>query len=76
MSRMALWERDISTGQTGRVHGMVAIQKWRCPAEFLFVLLFLLFRIWGPSEREAEFSKAEFSKFAGAGLQRVPHQTH
>ena len=30
-------KRDISTGQTGHVHEMVAVQKWGCPAEFLYV---------------------------------------
>ena len=29
--------RDISTGQTGHVHEMVAVKKWGCPAEFLLV---------------------------------------
>ena len=24
-------------GQTGHVHGMVAVQKWGCPDEFLYV---------------------------------------
>ena len=27
--------RDISTGQTGHVYGMAAVQKWGFPAEFL-----------------------------------------
>ena len=30
-------KRDISTGQTGHVHGMVAVHKWGGPAEFLYV---------------------------------------
>ena len=29
-------KRDISTGQTGHVHKMAAVQKWGCPAEFLY----------------------------------------
>ena len=27
------------TGQTGHVHGMLAVQKWGCPPESLYVLL-------------------------------------
>ena len=33
----------ISMGQTGRVLGMVAVQKWGCPSEFLYVTLFIGF---------------------------------
>ena len=28
---------DISAGQPGHVHRMVAVQKWGCAAEFLYV---------------------------------------
>ena len=36
--------RDISTEQTGHVHGMVVVQKWGCPAELCYVnLLFFFF---------------------------------
>ena len=35
-------------GQTGHVHGMVAIQKWRCPANFLYAYyVFFLFPNYG-----------------------------
>ena len=40
-----------STGQMGHVHGMVAIQKWRCPAKSLDVYCFFLFPIKIPSLR-------------------------
>ena len=30
-------KRDISRGWTGHVHGMVAVQKWGCSTEFLYV---------------------------------------
>ena len=36
-------KRDISTGQTGHVHGMAALQKWGCPTELLDVYWFVLF---------------------------------
>ena len=32
------------TGQTGHVHGMVAVQKWGCPGKFLYACwVFFLF---------------------------------
>ena len=30
----------MSAGQTGHLHGMVAVQTWVCPAEFLYVYCF------------------------------------
>ena len=37
--REYLWDkRDISTGQTGHVHGIVEVHKRGCPVEFLYTL--------------------------------------
>ena len=37
LDRMSPGQTGHSVGQAGHVHGMVALQMWRCPAEFLFV---------------------------------------
>ena len=39
---MSAGQQDISTGQMGNVHVMLAVQKWGCPAEFLCVYRFFL----------------------------------
>ena len=38
-------KRNISTRQTGHVHVMIAVQKWGCPAEFLYVYCLFIFPI-------------------------------